>query len=176
MSNVYWKWHKIDVKINIMGAKGIIKPSNRVMSFLFVSHVSNYSRDQGMQIENIIGISIISVNTEISPDIYTVVCMFNVKYNRHLIFRSLGSLKQKFCQAWEHWWSTVHGGRLNTLRLNDANINPNISQHDKSSGYMSMPNCRPFLQSNLSAIPRPKHKTFRERQHPRPAEIRKCDH
>ena len=48
----------------------IMKPSNRVMSFLFVYHVSNYSRDQGMQIENIIDISIY-VNTEISPDIYT---------------------------------------------------------------------------------------------------------
>ena len=48
----------------------IMKPSNRVMSFLFVSHGSNYSRDQGMQIENIIDISIY-VNTEISPDIYT---------------------------------------------------------------------------------------------------------
>ena len=40
------------------------------MSFLSAPHVSNYSRDQGMQIENIIGISI-SENTEISPDIYT---------------------------------------------------------------------------------------------------------
>ena len=38
--------------------------------FLSVSHVSNYSRDEGMQIGNIIGISM-SVNTEISPDIYT---------------------------------------------------------------------------------------------------------
>ena len=53
-----------------MGAKEIMKPSNRAMSFLSVSHVSNYSRDQGMQIENIIGISI-SVNTEMIPDIYT---------------------------------------------------------------------------------------------------------
>ena len=56
--------------MNQMGAKGIMKPSNRVMSFLSHSHVSNCSRDQGMQIENIIGISI-SVNTEISQDIYT---------------------------------------------------------------------------------------------------------
>ena len=53
-----------------MWAKGSWNHQIGVKNFLSVSHVFNYSRDQGMQIENIIGISI-SVHTEISPDIYT---------------------------------------------------------------------------------------------------------